>query len=322
MTNMQCFKCGAAVAIDDKFCEECGTPLTAIKQPTSTLGCEKCGAELEVIDAEGYCSQCGFRQFLPEKDRLEITINSHLAGVSDRGLKHHRNEDFLAIQQLNPQTQILVVCDGVSASTQPDVAAQTAAQTTCQTLATAWEQGQNPDTAIKSAFAAAFTAVCHIPNKLGVSSDPPSTTIVTAFVQNRTATIAWLGDSRVYWLSNEGCQQLTQDDSWLVEVVAAGAISEAEARQSRNAHAITRWLGADAVEDAIPSMINFTIPGAGYLLLCTDGLWNYAPEPQKLGNLVQQSSVTDALVISRTLVEFARNCGGHDNITVAVLVVS
>ncbi|OUL27499.1 serine/threonine protein phosphatase [Nostoc sp. RF31YmG] len=319
---MECLSCGASVLADDQFCEECGTPLTASKPPTTIQGCEKCGAGNEAIDAEGYCTNCGFRREPKERDRLEVIVNSQLAGVSDRGLRHHRNEDFLALQHINDsQVNILVVCDGVSSADQPDLAAQTAGESASLELATAWQTEENPKLAIKSAFAAALTSVCNIPYLSSVNSDPPSTTIVAAIVHNHNATIGWLGDSRAYWISPNVSKQLTQDDSWLYEVVAAGEMTEAEATQSPKAHAITRWLGADAVADSIPSIVNFRIPGSGYLLLCTDGLWNYAPEPWQLANLVQQSSATDAIGVSRSLVEFARQSGGHDNITVAVLAL-
>jgi len=317
---MECPNCGASVlAGDDKFCEECGTPLTTIKPLTSSNDCEKCGAGIEAIDDEGFCNHCGFRRELRQRDRLEVTIDSHLAGISDRGLRHNRNEDFLTLKQLNgSQVNILVVCDGVSSSDQPDVAARTAAESACLALATAWEKGENSESAMKSAFATAIKSVCNIPHVIGVNSAAPSTTIVAAFVQDRTATIGWLGDSRAYWISANDSQQLTKDDSWLSEVVAAGEMTEAEAKQSPHAHAITRWLGADAIDNADPSIVNFTIPGSGYLLLCSDGLWNYAPEASQLANIIQQTSNADAIAISRSLVEFARNCGGHDNITVTV----
>ncbi|MHC5597079.1 MAG: PP2C family serine/threonine-protein phosphatase [Nostoc sp.] len=319
MTIMQCMNCGASMLASDKFCEECGIPLTASKPPTSTKGCEKCGAGIEAIDAEGYCSNCGFRQESRERNRLEVIVNSELAGVSDRGLKHHSNQDFLALQHItDSQTNILVVCDGVSSSAQADLAAQTAAQSVCLALTNAYQE-KNLNAAIKSAFALASASVSDLTYTKNFNSDPPSTTIVAAIVQNGTATIGWLGDSRAYWISAHSCQQLTQDNSWLTEVVAAGEMTLAEAIKSPNAHAITRWLGADAVENAEPSIVNFTIPGSGNLILCTDGLWNYLSEAADLGNLVQRSLNTDAVSISRTLVEFALNRGGHDNITVAVL---
>jgi serine/threonine protein phosphatase PrpC len=309
--------CGASVLAEDKFCEECGTPLTASKPPTVTQGCAKCGAPNSAIDAEGFCGECGFRQ--EQRERLEVIINSHLAGVSDRGLRHHHNQDFLALQQLNDNEHILIVCDGVSSSTKPELAAQTAAKSACLALAAARELGETPDSAMKSAFITALKDICNLTQSLSINEEPPSTTIVAAIVQAGIATIGWLGDSRAYWISAHGCQQLTQDDSWLNEVVAAGVMSEQQARVSPKAHAITRWLGADAVEDAVPTIINFTIPNSGYLILCTDGLWNYTIDAAHLGKLVEQSPSTDAITISHTLTEFALNSGGHDNITVAVL---
>jgi PPM family protein phosphatase len=307
---MKCSNCGTVVLLNDQFCEECGTCLTAV-------GCEKCGAKSEAIDNEGFCSVCGFRKEV--QDRLEISIDSHLAGVSDRGLRHHRNEDYLALQTVNNNTHILIVCDGVSSSSNPHLAAQAATESACIALITAIKQEENPQSAIKSAVAAALSSLCNIAYDKSINSEPPSTTIVAAVVQQNTATIGWLGDSRAYWISGNNSRQLTKDHSWVSEVVAAGEMTQAEARKSPQANAITRWLGADAIDDAIPTIINFTIPSSGYLLLCSDGLWNYAEQPQQLAKLIQQTSNTHAIAISQALVEFARQSGGHDNITVALL---
>lgn len=240
---MECPNCGTVVLLNDKFCEECGTSLTAV-------GCEKCGAEPEAIDEEGFCSVCGFRKEV--QDRLEIIIDSHLAGVSDRGLRHHRNEDYLALQTVNNNTHILIVCDGVSSSSNPHIAAQTASESASTALITAIKQKQNPESAIKSAVAAALSCLCNIPYTKSINSEPPSTTIVAAVVQQNTATIGWVGDSRAYWISDNNSQQLTKDHSWLSEVVAAGEMTQAQAKQSPQANAITRWLGADVIDDATP----------------------------------------------------------------------
>jgi serine/threonine protein phosphatase PrpC len=318
-TIMQCFKCGETVLPTDKFCEECGASLTENKSSKSEQNCQKCGAGIAAIDEDGYCSQCGFRNLIPALERLEIEINSHLAGVSDRGLKHHQNEDYLALKQKD-NVQILVVCDGVSSSEKAELASRTAAETVCQYL-TDNHQNVTSESAIKSAVAVAISSICNISMRLSDDPNPPSTTLVTALVKDGIATIGWLGDSRAYWLDHNGCQQLTKDDSWLTEIVVAGEMTAAEAKLSPRSHAITRWLGADAVADAVPSIINFKIPSSGYLVLCTDGLWNYAPEPQNLAELIHKLVDKDAMTISRSLVDFARNCGGHDNISVGLLVI-
>ncbi|PSB22238.1 serine/threonine protein phosphatase [Phormidesmis priestleyi ULC007] len=313
MLTTQCPTCDAAVLQDDQFCEECGTALRTIAS-----GCEKCGASPDTIDAEGFCGQCGFRREAKEGDRVEVILNSCLAGVSDRGLRHHQNEDFLALQTIG-NAEILIVCDGVSSSDHPELAAQTASESAGLTIASALQAKASPESAIRSAVETALLGVCRLSEGQS-GTEPPSTTLVAAVVQNGIVTIGWLGDSRAYWISDSGSRQLTHDHSWVNDAIASGKMTAAEANHAPQAHAITRWLGADAKEDAAPEIVQFPLPGAGYLLLCSDGLWNYAPEVQQIQELVQKSLGMDAVTIARSLVEFARSRGGHDNITVALFI--
>ena len=315
MLITQCPICGAAVLQDDQFCEECGGALKSI----ASTGCEKCGAPPDTIDPEGFCGQCGFRREAKAGDRVEVILNSSLAGVSDRGLKHHQNEDFLALQTLE-KTEILVVCDGVSSSNRPELASQKASESMSLALAAALQTGVSPESAIQSAVGIALLEVCHLSDQS--DTEPPSTTLVAAVVQDGVATIGWLGDSRAYWIAATGSCQLTQDHSWVNDAIASGKMTAAEANHSPQAHAITRWLGADAKEDGAPAIVRFSLPGAGYVLLCSDGLWNYLPEVQQIQALMQKSLGMDAITIARSLVEFARSRGGHDNITVALLIRS
>jgi PPM family protein phosphatase len=318
---MDCPNCGTVVLESDRFCEECGTALIE-DEIASSAGCQKCGANVEALDAEGYCSNCGFRNVLAEP-AIVVVKSAVLAGVSDPGLRHPHNEDSLALATVDSaarSTQILVVCDGVSSSQNPDRAAQVAAETICQELTRSLLQ-QPADRALKMATAKAAAAVSALPYFATDDIDSPSTTLVAAIVQNNMATIGWLGDSRAYWLSAQGSRQLTIDDSWLNEVVNSGELSLQAAQQSPNAHAITRWLGADAKDNVEPAIVQFKIPGSGYLLLCSDGLWNYAPEADQIADLIRRTASTDAATVAQYLVEFARSQGGRDNITVAILAI-
>ncbi len=78
-------------------------------------------------------------------------------------------------------------------------------------------------------------------------------------------------------------------------------------------------MGADAGDSSTPEVVNFALPGPGTLLLCTDGLWNYAATDEAIGDLLQEVSEGDALAVAGGLVRFANERGGQDNISVVVL---
>jgi PPM family protein phosphatase len=319
---MNCHQCDAIVAATDKFCEECGVNLNSNLVPQQIgTSCQKCGAPADKIDVDRYCTGCGFRQLAIEHDTILFDLAPNFAGASDRGRRHHQNEDAIALKIIDEQTYAIVVCDGVSISQHPELASKFAVSACIEGIELSLQQGATAEAAIYNGVNQALQAVSSIPFEPdNPTVDPSSATIVTAVIRGNLATIGWLGDSRAYWLAAEKSIQLTQDDSWAREIVAAGTMTIEEAEKSPHAHAITRWLGADLDDDGVPSIANFVIPGAGYLLLCTDGLWNYAPEPSYLYHLIQQSSSSNSIDIARHLVQYANQQGGQDNITVSVLV--
>ena len=87
---------------------------------------------------------------------------------------------------------------------------------------------------------------------------------------------------------------------------------------SPQAHVITQWLGAD-FPDPQPHVASFEPPGPGAVLVCTDGLWNYRPDPADLAALALPAGLTAPLDAVTALVKVANDAGGRDNIT-AVLV--
>jgi serine/threonine protein phosphatase PrpC len=92
-----------------------------------------------------------------------------------------------------------------------------------------------------------------------------------------------------------------------------------EAESGPKAHAITRWLGADA-PDPSPRTLSRRLDGAGWLLLCSDGLWNYCSEAATLGELVDDAREHAAAPreLAEALVQWAIEAGGADNISVAL----
>jgi serine/threonine protein phosphatase PrpC len=247
-----------------------------------------------------------------------------MALISDKGLRHHRNEDAGAIRATEAFS-VLVVCDGVSTTANPDQASAAAAAAVADAVA-AGLSGHEPAaeeavSVLAGAVAAAQAAVCNAPpEEPGGYTQAPSTTLVAVVVIGDQLVTANVGDSRAYWIdaaSPQACRQLSHDDSLAEAAIAAGASPE-EAYGRKDAHTITHWLGTDAPE-VTPHIEVLTAPGSGILLVCSDGLWNYYEAPEALRELVAAGPPGEtALETARRLVDAALEAGGHDNITVAV----
>ena len=319
-TATLCPSCGETVAEEDDFCESCGTRLHA--PPPEEGICPKCGAPAEAADADGYCTRCGYRMPRPS-DHWEVEEGG-MALVSDKGLRHHRNEDAGAIRA--PEGfSVLVVCDGVSTTANPDQASAAAASAMADVVV-ADLSGNEPGTeeaaaALADALAAAQEAVRSAPpEERGGYIQAPSTTLAAVVVVGGRVVTANVGDSRAYWIdatSPEACRLLSHDDSLAEAAIAAGASPE-EAYARRDAHTITHWLGTDAPELA-PHIETMTVPGPGVVLVCSDGLWNYYETPASLRELIAAGPPGEGVLeTARRLVDAALEAGGHDNITVAV----
>jgi serine/threonine protein phosphatase PrpC len=253
------------------------------------------------------------------RDHEEISLGL-VAAVSDRGLRHERNEDAVALATVDTAdgpVVISVVCDGVSSADRPDEASLAAASAAVQTLATDAQAGIDSAESAQQAVAAARQAVDDL---AGAGGETPAATYVSAVLAGDTFTLCWMGDSRAYWLDatpDPAAQALTRDDSVAEEMVAQGLLHESEALESPQAHVVTRWIGAGARE-AYPHVAQFTPPGPGALMLCSDGLWNYDPDGGKLAVIGLPGALTEPGVAAAMMVNYAVEAGGLDNITVAI----
>ena len=68
----------------------------------------------------------------------------------------------------------------------------------------------------------------------------------------------------------------------------------------------------------MPVVGGLDVTGPGWLLACSDGLWNYASEPNAIRDQIRAATATDPEGIALELVAFANAAGGHDNITAAL----
>ncbi len=306
------------------------TPAPASYAPVRTFvptvqSCPRCGGN---IDFDGYCEQCGAKA--PSvREHFEESPADWVGGVCDRGIRHSSNEDAMALDATAHVggRAALVVCDGVSMSTDSDKASLAASRAAISHLTARSDWDWNlaevgPESATGKLLAETVVRANQavLDNSDLTEMSPASCTLAIGLVSGRQLLAATLGDSRVYWLPDAGpATLLSTDDSMAQEQIAAGMEREI-AETGIHGHVITKWLGRDA-PDLTPLLEITLAEGPGWLLVCSDGLWNYASAPATMGELVAHFAANtgnDPVALARELVTWANDQGGHDNITAAL----
>ncbi len=288
--------------------------------------CSNCGGR---IGPDGYCETCGTKA-ATERDHYTENPASWVAACCDKGVRHFRNEDATAVAADGDShgRAILVVCDGVSTSIDSDVASLAAARAARDILLAHKPAGMGVPASRAAAMASALEAAAAganaavIDNTAQDGDGAASCTFAAAVVEADLIVFGNVGDSRVYWIPDRGGaeqpRELSVDDSLAQARIAMGVTRE-QAESGPQAHAITKWLGRDT-PDFMPRTGSMDAVRPGWVVVCSDGLWNYVSEAAELQNLITELSAIDddPLGLCVELVAWANDKGGKDNISVAV----
>lgn len=138
------------------------------------------------------------------------------------------------------------------------------------------------------------------------------TTFVAAFMEDGTLYVANVGDSRLYLIDDE-INQVTEDHSYVSDMVRAGEITKEEAKHHPNKNIITRAIGASW--DIRVDFFEVDLEPGDRILMCSDGLSNMV-EDDELLRIAKSSDPKEAVDL---LIEEAKKNGGYDNITAIII---
>ncbi|UUZ59161.1 tetratricopeptide repeat protein [Nocardioides sp. B-3] len=262
VTNRTCPSCGTVAEGESNFCEECGAALSAgpaasdapkvlitepapaepspmddlgsgpisratsqtsapPAAPTAIPACASCGG---TVGPDGYCEQCGVKALSP-RDHFREQAAPWVAGVCDKGIRHHRNEDAMAMVAsadgaAADRRAVLIVLDGVSNTDDSQVGSLAGAQAALDALRVPLPRGMGTPDGVLAAVTRAMSEAVKAANAGVVSAapadakNPASATYCAAVLEGETLTYANVGDSRIYWLPDgEPGVQLSVDDS-------------------------------------------------------------------------------------------------------------
>lgn len=262
--------------------------------------------------------------------RVDLTdaaaARGDVACASHIGLRHETNQDAAALGiDGSGHHIVLVVADGVSSTEGAEECARVASHTARDYLTATMDQGLpiNDDdtvTLFERTFQKTHEAVVSGSGPIGAC------TLAAAVATHDRIVVGNIGDTRTYWFPDDGDPiRLSIDDSMAQAQMDLG-LSREEAERGMGAHAITKWIGASAT-DVAPRVMAYQPQQSGWLLVCSDGLWNHVPDAGDLArlmaDLVSKAHTDDhghasPAGVADGLIAHANNCGGHDNITVAL----
>ena len=146
---------------------------------------------------------------------------------------------------------------------------------------------------------------------------PMGTTVVAARISGRRFEVAWVGDSRVYLWRDGKLAQLTQDHSYVQELIGRGAISVEQARSHPHRNVVTQALGVTDPQQLNVETMSGELDAGMQLLLCSDGLTEEVDDARIASALAHTDCSAQECVDE--LVAAALDGGGSDNITVVLV---
>lgn len=262
--------------------------------------------------------------------RVDLTdaaaARGDVACASHIGLRHETNQDAAALGiDGSGHHIVLVVADGVSSTEGAEECARVASHTARDYLTATMDQGLpiNDDdtvTLFERTFQKTHEAVVSGSGPIGAC------TLAVAVATHDRIVVGNIGDTRTYWFPDDGDPVRLSIDNSMAQAQMDLGLSREEAERGMGAHAITKWIGASAT-DVAPRVMAYQPQQSGWLLVCSDGLWNHVPDAGDLArlmaDLVSKAHTDDhghasPAGVANGLIAHANNCGGHDNITVAL----
>jgi protein phosphatase len=219
------------------------------------------------------------------------------------GLRREHNEDTYCA---DPDMGLWLVADGMGGHEHGEVASALARDVVIREIS----RGRSLADSIQSADE---EIIRHSNEKR--SERPMGTTVVAVRFQGHDYEVAWVGDSRVYLWDGQ-LRQISQDHSYVQELVDQGAISAAQARTHPHRNVVTQALGVTLPEQLKIETVRGTLTPGQALLLCSDGLTEEVEDAtinEILGKGLGAQETVDQLILA------ALDHGGSDNITVLLV---
>lgn len=233
--------------------------------------------------------------------------------LTDVGQKRTNNQDY-ANQFVNRAGMIMILlADGMGGHRAGNIASEMAVTD----LGAAWVDTQiDSINGVREWFAEHLETENQKVHQFGQDEEYKGmgTTLEALAIIGTQAIYAHVGDSRIGLVRGDSYRQLTSDHSLVNELLKAGQITPEEAERHPQRNIITQSIGQRS--EVQPDVGMLSLEDDDYIILNSDGLSNMISESEIYDIMTSDLSLSEK---AETLIRFANNAGGLDNITVALI---
>ena len=239
-------------------------------------------------------------------------------GLTDQGCVRAQNQDAYQIAQLDRNSLLCVVCDGMGGAKSGNIASSLAVDVFVQEVRRCWMANTNQEKINQMLLSAVKLAnfTVYDQSKQFEEFSGMGTTLVAVLIHGKDATIVNVGDSRAYSIDREGISQLTVDHSVVQMMVARGEMSPERAKTYPGKNLITRAIGTEPV--VMCDIFHHKLERGNYILLCSDGLSNIIDEQEILFEVIYGEQKAQCC---QRLLDIAKKRGAPDNVTSVLIQI-
>lgn len=232
--------------------------------------------------------------------------------LTDVGKRRKVNQDYIFTSEkaIGNLPNLFLVADGMGGHKAGDYASKHTVEIICEVVERSLEK--DPHIVLTRAIDAANEQI----RKKSLEDENLNgmgTTIVAATCLENCVQVANVGDSRLY-VVGETIRQITQDHSYVEELVRKGSLDKETARNHPDKNIITRAVGAGEVVDI--DFFSVVLKPGETILMCSDGLSNMLEDEEIRMIMEGQRDLVEKV---EALVNEANNRGGKDNISVVLI---
>ena len=238
--------------------------------------------------------------------------------LTDPGCVRSQNQDAYHVEQLDRNTVLAVVCDGMGGAKSGNIASSLTVDVFVEEVRRSFSSGMDQEginQMLRSAVKLANFTVFDQSQQFA-EFDGMGTTLVAVLIRNRRMTVVHVGDSRAYKVNEDGIWQLTKDHSLVQMMVERGELTPELARTYPGKNFITRAIGTEPM--VLCDISYRDLEKGDFVLLCSDGLSNMMDEQEILFEVVHGVNRRNCC---QRLLDIAKNRGAPDNVTTVLVMI-